>query len=85
MPDCKPLVPLMLRGFIGRFVGILSFGSIMLTTRLDKVGEAAILRDISTVFAALIAWYSLIEPVGPYSSLFVVVVGIGAIVAEFGG
>ena len=57
----------------------------MLTTRLDKVGKAAILRDISTVFAALIAWYSLKEPVGPYSSVLVVVVGIGAIVAEFGG
>ena len=85
MPDCKPLVPLMLRGFIGRFVGILSFGSIMLTTRLDKVGKAAILRDISKVFAALIAWYSLKEPVGSYSSLLMVVVGIGAIVAEFGG
>ena len=85
MPDRQPLGLLMLRGFIGRFVGILSFGSIMLTTRLDKVGEAAILREISTVFAALIAWYSLKEPVGRYSSLPVVVVGIGAIVAECGG
>ena len=34
-----------LRGMIGVWVAFFSFGSIMLATRLDKVGEAAILRD----------------------------------------
>ena len=47
----------LLRGVIGGVVGIFSVGSIMLATRLDKVGEAAILRETSTVFAALIGWY----------------------------
>ena len=41
------------------------FGSIMLATRLDKVGEAAVLRETSTVFAALIGWLVLKETVGP--------------------
>mgnify|MGYP001432230271 CR=1 FL=1 len=75
----------MVRGFIGGFVGILSFGSIMLATRLDKVGEAAILRETSTVFAALIGWYFLKEPVGPYRSFLMVLIATGAVVVEFGG
>ena len=37
----------------------------MLATYLDKVGEAAVLRETSTVFAALIGWFVLGERVGP--------------------
>ena len=37
----------------------------MLATRLDKVGEAAVLRETSVVFAALIGWLVLRERVGP--------------------
>ena len=85
MPYRPNLGPLMVRGFIGGFVGILSFGSIMLATRLDKVGEAAILRETSTVFATLIGWYFLKEPVGPYRSFLMVLIAVGAIVVEFGG
>ena len=75
----------MVRGVIGGFVEILSFGSIMLATRLDKVGEAAILREISTVFAALIGWYLLEVHMGSHRSLTMVFIEIGAIVVEFGG
>jgi hypothetical protein len=35
----------MLRIVIGGINALFSFGSIMLATRLDKVGEAAILRE----------------------------------------
>jgi hypothetical protein len=49
------LGPLILRGFFGSFIAWLSFGGVMLATRLNKVGEAAVLRETSTVFAALIA------------------------------
>ena len=49
---------------MGAFVAYFSFGSIMLATRLDKVGEAAVLRETSTVFAALIGWLILGEKVG---------------------
>ena len=81
----RPTVgPLILRGIAGGIVAIFSFGSIMLATRLDKVGEAAILRETSTIFAALIGWYFLKEPVGPYRSLMMVMVAAGAVVVEFG-
>ena len=49
-------VPLMKRGVFGAFVAYFSFGAILLATRLDRVGEAAVLRETSTVFAALIGW-----------------------------
>ncbi|MBT8409058.1 MAG: multidrug transporter, partial [Alphaproteobacteria bacterium] len=54
MTDPPALGPLMGRGAIGAVVAVFSFGSIMLATRLDKVGEAAVLRETSVVFAALI-------------------------------
>ena len=65
MPDRPPLRPLLKRGLIGALVAFSSFGSIMLATRLDKVGEAAVLRETSVVFAALIGWLVLRETVGP--------------------
>ena len=59
------LFPLAIRGVAGGIVAFFSFGSIMLATRLDKVGEAAVLRETSTVFAAIIGWVFLKETVGP--------------------
>ena len=56
----------------------------MLVTRLDKVGEAAILRETYTVFAALIGWCFLREPVGPYR-ISLLVLSLGAVIFEFGG
>jgi drug/metabolite transporter (DMT)-like permease len=62
----KPNIFLLaMRGVVGGFVAVFSFGSIMLATRLDKVGEAAVLRETSTVFAAIIGWLFLKETVGP--------------------
>jgi drug/metabolite transporter (DMT)-like permease len=62
----KPkILPLAIRGAAGGVVAFFSFGSIMLATRLDKVGEAAVLRETSTVFAAIIGWLFLKETVGP--------------------
>ena len=55
--DCPAGGPLMPRGMISGIIAIFSFGSIMLVTRLDKVGEAAILRGSSISFAALIGWF----------------------------
>ena len=37
-------IPLLRKGFIGALIAFLSFGAVMLATRLDKVGEAAALR-----------------------------------------
>lgn len=84
--DHKPAIgPLMRKGFIASIVACLSFGSIMLATRLDKVGEAAVLRETSTVFAALIGWLVLKETVGPRRIALMCLIALGAVIVEFGG
>jgi len=79
------LGPLMQRGLIGAFVAIASFGSVMMATRLDNVGEAAILRETSTVFAALIGWLALKETVGPRRIALMALIALGAVIVEMGG
>lgn len=82
----KPAIgPLMLRGVSGGVIAFFSFGAIMLATRLDKVGEAAILRETSTVFAALIGWLVLRETVGPRRVALMGLIALGAVIVEFGG
>ncbi|SEO03937.1 EamA family transporter [Palleronia pelagia] len=73
------------RGVIGGLVAFGSFGSIMLATRLDKVGEAAVLRETSTVFAALIGWLMLGEKTGPRRLALMALIAIGAVIVEFSG
>jgi len=85
MENPTPVRPLMLRGFIGSFVAFMSFGSILMATRLDKVGEAAVLRETSTVFAAIIGWVFLKETVGPMRALLMSLIAAGAVLVEFGG
>ncbi|MFP4274487.1 MAG: SMR family transporter [Paracoccaceae bacterium] len=85
LPDRPEAGPLMRRGVIGAVVGVASFGSVMLATRLDKVGEAAVLRETSTVFAALIGWLVLKETVGPRRILLMALIALGAVIVETGG
>ncbi|EBA09967.1 EamA family transporter [Sagittula stellata] len=77
--------PLMVRGVVGAIVAFFSFGSIMLATRLDKVGEAAVLRETSTVFAAIIGWLVLHETVGPRRIALMALIAAGAVIVELGG
>ncbi len=79
------LVPLIRRGMLGAVVAFFSFGAIMLATRLDKVGEAAVLRETSTVFAALIGWLILGEKVGPRRTALMALIALGAIIVEIAG
>jgi len=79
------IVPLFKRGVLGAFVAYFSFGAIMLATRLDKVGEAAVLRETSTVFAALIGWLVLGEKVGPVRTALMAMIALGAVIMEFAG
>lgn len=79
------IMPLLKRGVVGAFVAYFSFGAIMLATRLDKVGEAAVLRETSTVFAALIAWLVLGEKVGPVRTGLMAMIAAGAVIMEFAG
>ena len=76
---------LALRGIGGGVVAFLSFGSVMLATRLDKVGEVAVLRETSIVFAALIGWLMLGETVGPRRVALMVLIAAGAVLVESGG
>ena len=85
LPEPPTPGPLMLRGVIGGVTAFLSFGSIMLATRLDKVGEAAVLRETSTVFAALIGWLVLRETVGPRRIALMALIAAGAVIVEIGG
>ena len=85
LKDRPNLFPLAIRGAAGGIVAFFSFGSIMLATRLDKVGEAAVLRETSAVFAAIIGWVFLKETVGPRRVLLMALIAFGAVVVELGG
>ncbi len=79
------LGPLLWRGLAGALIAWISFGGVMMATRLDKVGEAAVLRETSTVFAALIGWFILGEQVGPRRLFLMTLVALGAVIVEMGG
>ncbi|MDT0682355.1 EamA family transporter [Roseicyclus sp. F158] len=80
-----PLNGLALRGLIGAVVAWGSFGSVMVATWLDKVGEAAVLRETSTVFAAAIGYLFLGETVGPRRLILMSLIAAGAVVVEIFG
>ena len=84
MQRLPKLLPLYFRGFAGGVIAIFSFGSIMLATRLDNVGEAAVLRETSTIFAAIIGYIFLKETVGIIRFLMIAFIAIGAVVVELG-
>ncbi|WP_050518850.1 DMT family transporter [Pseudorhodobacter antarcticus] len=77
--------PLLKRGLLGAFVAFFSFGSILMATRLDKVGEAAVLRETSTVFAALIGWLVLKERVTRVQLGLMALIAAGAVIVEVMG
>ena len=85
MQDPPAVAPLMARGAIGGVIAFFSFGAIMMATRLDKVGEAAVLRETSTVFAAVIGWIFLKETVGPRRVALMALIAAGAVIVEMGG
>ena len=85
MAEKPKLGPLMSRGLLGGVIAYFSFGFIMLATRLDTVGEAAVLRETSTVFAALIGWLVLKEKVGPRRLALMALIALGAVIVEMGG
>ena len=79
------IMPLVKRGLTGGLIAFGSFGSIMVATRLDKVGEAAVLRETSTVFAAAIGWIVLGERVGPRRLALMALIAGGAVIVELAG
>ena len=73
---------LLRKGFIGALVAFASFGGIMLATRLGPVGQAAVLRETSTVFAALIGWLMLGESTGPRRVALMALIAAGAVIVQ---
>jgi drug/metabolite transporter (DMT)-like permease len=57
----------------------------MLATLVGRVGESAVLRETSTVFAALIGWFILKERVGPRKLALMVMIAMGAVLVQLGG
>ena len=85
MAERPPVWPLLKRGWVGAVIAFLSFGSVMLATRLDKVGEAAVLRETSVLFAAAIGWIFLNEKIGPRRLTLMAMIAAGAVLVEMGG
>lgn len=77
------LASLLRRGLIGAFVAVASFGGIMLATRLGPVGQAAVLRETSTVFSALIGWLMLGERSGPVRVALMAMIALGAVIVQW--
>ncbi|MBN2760592.1 MAG: EamA family transporter [Rhodobacteraceae bacterium] len=85
MADAPAPWPLALRGLAGGVIAYVSFGGVMLATLVGRVGESAVLRETSTVFAALIGWFILKERVGPRKLALMVMIAAGAVVVQLGG
>lgn len=76
------LASLLRRGLLGAGVAVASFGGIMLATRLGPVGQAAVLRETSTVFSALIGWLMLGERSSPARVALMALIAAGAVVVQ---
>lgn len=81
----RPFKRLAKLGLAGALTAYASFGGILLATRLDKVGEAAVLRETSVVFSALLGWLMLGESTGPRRIALISLIALGAVVVELGG
>jgi len=76
--------PLLRLGLIGAVTAFFSFGAIMIATRIGDVGQAAVLRETSTAFAALIGWVMLGEKVGPVRTALMLLIASGAVLVQVG-
>lgn len=85
MPQGPATGPLALRGLIGSLVAFVSFGVVMLATRIDQAGEAAVLRETSTVFAAVITRLVPGEKVGPGRGVLMGLIAVGAMIVKLAG
>ena len=85
MSERPTLGPLFARGCIGAVLAVSSFGAVMLATRLGNVGEAAVMRETSVVFAAIIGVLFLRDTVGPRRIVLMILIALGAVIVEMGG
>jgi drug/metabolite transporter (DMT)-like permease len=79
-----PLRPLVLRGFIGAVVALMSFSSVMVATRIDSVGQTAALRETSIVFATAIGVLVFRERIDMTRLALIACIAAGAVLVEVG-
>ena len=77
-----PLDELAIRGLFGALIGFISFGALMLATRLGKVGEAAALRETSIIFATGIGVLIFKEKIDLPRLIIIGFIAAGAIMVE---
>ncbi|WP_323041269.1 EamA family transporter [Gemmobacter sp.] len=77
--------PFAKKAVLGALVAYISFGSILIATRIGNVGEAAVLRETSTVFAAAIGWLMLDETTGPRRVALMGLIAAGAVMVKLAG
>lgn len=79
-----PISELAMRGVFGAIIAFISFGAVMLATRLGKVGEAAAFRETSIIFATGIGVLIFKEKIGLPALLLIALIAVGAILVEVG-
>lgn len=84
LQEKPPLGDLALRGLFGGMIALLSFGSVMLATRLGSVGEAAALRETSIIFATAIGVLIFHEKIDATRLALIGGIAAGAILVEMG-
>lgn len=78
-------LPLAKKAVLGAMIAYMSFGAILIATRIGNVGEAAVLRETSTVFAAAIGWLMLGEATGPRRVALMAMIAAGAVIVKLAG
>jgi len=79
-----PISELAIRGLFGAIIGVISFGALMLATRLGKVAEAATLRETSIIFATGIGVLIFREKIRLPALLLIGMIAVGAIMVKIG-
>lgn len=79
------LWPLAKKAVLGAWIAYISFGAVLIATRIGNVGEAAVLRETSTVFAAAIGWLVLGESTGPRRVALMALIAAGAVIVKLAG
>ncbi|MCI4666271.1 MAG: DMT family transporter [Neomegalonema sp.] len=79
-----PVKDLAIRGFFGAIIAFISFGALMLATRLDKIGEAAALRETSIIFGAAIGVLIFKEKIDGLRIALIIAIAAGAVLIELG-
>lgn len=84
LPSTKrpPVRDLAIRGLFGALIAFMSFGALMLATRVGKVGQVAALRETSIIFATGIGVLIFREKIDLPRLVIIGLIAVGAIMIE---